>query len=131
MNIHTNPFIQNTPVARVAKLKNVIKRHKKLVIGVDFDDTLRCYRTDMFFAEVTQAVVKAYNAGHVICIWTANEDTDMVKAALKEQGIKYHHFNESPLNKGAVKPHFNLLLDDNAGLADAFNQLLEILDLEE
>lgn len=36
MNIHTNPFIQSTPVARVAKLKNVIKRHKKLVIGVDF-----------------------------------------------------------------------------------------------
>jgi hypothetical protein len=38
------------------------------------------------------------------------------------------YFNTSPINPDAQKPHFNLLLDDSAGLNEALDLFKTFLD---
>ena len=46
----------------------------------------------------------------------------------KHFGIEPDYVNESPLIKGTKKPFFNLLLDDRAGLEEAYTLLVNVID---
>ena len=108
---------------------NAYQEHGSLIIGVDFDHTIRCPITGMFYITVVDLLKKAHKQGHTICIWTANEDQTTVQAHLESVGIQYHHFNASPIleRPGIRKSHFNLLLEDTAGLSKAISTLTQFL----
>ena len=112
----------------LSRLKHQMSKHPSLIIGVDFDNTIRS--TDgTYYQDVINLVIKAYKQGHTICIWTANKFPLEVQADLALLGIHYDYFNDSPLpGWDSRKPHFNILLDDIAGLNEAYNTLNHLLD---
>lgn len=121
---HNNPF---TVPFRIAKLQALLKRHNHLIIGVDYDNTLRGYNSGEYYNDIIELVQRAKAQGHIICIWTANTSPDDVKKDLASIGIEHDYFNESPLFNDGRKPHFNILLDDVAGLHESYHTLDSIL----
>lgn len=121
-----NPNIHIT--TQVEKLLEQIRAHGSLVIGVDFDDTLYNRELDEPNEDMVDLVQRAKKAGHTICIWTANINEELVKTFCVDNSVEYDHYNDSPIAKtGARKAHFNLLLDDSAGLGYAITILETIL----
>ena len=90
----------------VAKLLKITKKHGKIIIGVDFDDTVYPYSDN----EIIKARCERVKKQEIMTLY----------------GIEPDHINCSPVQwfEGCRKPFFNLLLDDNAGL----NEALDILD---
>ena len=126
----TNPLIQTPPYSNpvlAEKLLKTIKKHKTLVIGVDYDNTIQDYNSKYFYEDIIDLVKLAKSKGHTICIWTANTQPTIVKMMLAYQGIPYDYFNNSPLMNNSRKPHFNILLDDVAGLNEAYHTLNHVL----
>ena len=126
----TNPFIQNPPYVNqhlAKRLQSAINKYGSLVIGVDYDNTLQDYNSKYFYEDITALVKKAKAKGHTICIWTANTQPTVVKMMLAYQGIPYDLFNNSPIMNERRKPHFNILLDDIAGLNEAYHTLNYVL----
>ena len=126
----TNPLIQTPPYSNpelAEKLLKTIKKHKTLVIGVDYDNTLQDYNSKYFYEDIVDLVKLAKSKGHIICIWTANTQPTIVKMMLAYQGIPYDYFNNSPIMYSSRKPHFNILLDDIAGLNEAYHTLNYVL----
>ena len=126
----TNPLIQTPPYSNpvlAEKLLKTIKKHKTLVIGVDYDNTLQDYNSKYFYEDIIDLVKLAKSKGHTICIWTANTQPTIVKMMLAYQGIPYDYFNNSPIMNSSRKPHFNILLDDVAGLNEAYHTLNYVL----
>lgn len=66
------------------------------------------------------SILLLYNTNYII----ENGKTDYCK----HFGIEPDYVNESPLIKGTKKPFFNLLLDDRAGLKEAYTLLIKIID---
>lgn len=128
--MQSNPFIQYPPYINqhlANKLRSVIRRHSKLVIGVDFDNTIQDPANKDIYQDIAQLVKLAHSKGHIICIWTANSSPHIVELILKYNNIPYDYFNNSPLMNNLRKPHFNLLLDDIAGLNETYHTLSHIL----
>ena len=42
--------------------------------------------------------------------------------------MNFSYYNHSPINPSSFKPHFNILLDDSAGLNESMELLCEFLD---
>ena len=79
--MQSNPFIQYPPYINqylANKLRSVIKRHSKLVIGVDFDNTIQDPANKNIYQDIAQLVRLAHSKGHIICIWTANSSPHIV-----------------------------------------------------
>ena len=113
------------------RLKKIIRNYEKfsnIVVGVDFDFTL----VDAVTNETYQDIVKILKRGQrnevIYCIWTANDNNDYVKSKWLEADLEFHYYNESPINPGSRKPHFNILLDDSAGLKEALDLFVSFLD---
>ena len=126
----TNPFIQNPPYVNqhlANRLQSAINKYGSLVIGIDYDNTIQDYNSKYFYEDITRLVKKAKAKGHTICIWTANTQPTIVKLMLAYQGIPYDLFNNSPIMNERRKPHFNILLDDIAGLNEAYHTLNHVL----
>lgn len=50
------------------------------------------------------------------------------KRYCEELGIRVDYINESPILTGAKKPYYNILLDDRAGLLEAFDNLSFVVE---
>ena len=125
-----NPLIQTPPYSNpvlAEKLLKTVKKHKTLVIGVDYDNTIQDYNSKHFYEDIVDLVKLAKAKGHIICIWTANTQPTIVKMMLAYQGIPYDYFNNSPIMNSSRKPHFNILLDDITGLNEAYHTLNYVL----
>jgi hypothetical protein len=114
----------------VNKLIETYKQHGKIVVGVDFDDTVFPYTNSKFIEDRCKKVrelLLEIKEMISICLYTVSD----------EQTLKYKHhimiqygldpdfINDSPVSpwKGSKKLFFNILLDDKAGL----NETIEIL----
>lgn len=115
-------------INRVNKLLGLYERHSQIVIGVDFDhmlvDSDNNYK---LHSDIVPILKEAQRLKLVLCLWTANPEEDVIKARWAEAGLKIDYYNESPLGTGTIKPHFNLLLDDCAGLGQALEILVEFM----
>lgn len=113
---------------RLEKLKTTSDKFS-LVIGVDFDftlvDSLNNYK---LYQDIVELLRAAHEVGFTLCIWTANEDTNLVLTKWKEAELTWTHYNISPINPNADKPHFNILLDDSAGLQQSIALLVELIN---
>lgn len=120
-----NPFTQ-TP-NRVAKLLEQYNTHNSIVIGVDFDFTIYDPITHTVHTDIINLLLQAEQLNCKLCLWTANlSRIPYILDVCKQHGLDFKYINESPIHieHEVVKPHFNLLLDDTAGLGQA----VEILE---
>ena len=113
----------------VQKLFEQYKRHKNILIAVDYDDTLHDYHKKGYaFPKVVEILRECSELGLTIILYTGNEDIEGALAYLKEQGIRVDHVNCSPIESHKKKPYFNILLDNNAGLGQAYEILRIVVD---
>ena len=121
----------------LTKLLVAEKKYGKIVVGVDFDDTIfpldhNPYNVNRC-SKVRSLVLQLQTQNRAnLCLWTVAEDWSMMykKHISKEYGIKFNYFNESPIVHGTDirKPHFNILLDDKAGLNETIKILEEFIN---
>jgi hypothetical protein len=117
-------------------------KYDTLYIGFDFDNTIWDYdkyknaydssNTDAMHKEVVDTLKLAKQMGLKLCLWTScpsEEEENLKVQVCKDWGIEPDYINWSPLSPGAKKPHFNLLLDDKAGLESAIQILCKLIVL--
>ena len=106
-------------------------KHGNLIIGVDFDDTIYdCHANGYVFPVTIDVLKEAQALGCKLCVWTANADKALVHSVWADLGLTINYYNESPIkfHDNQVKPYFNLLLDDRAGLSDALYSLITVVE---
>ena len=109
-----NPHIHINYV--LEKLLEQRNAHGSIILGVDFDNTLYNNALDEPHHDIVALIKQAKAKGFTICVWTANKDRKFVDKFYEDNGLTYDYYNDSPIYTGAEKKHFNLLLDDTAGL---------------
>lgn len=126
-------FIEDEDLA-CFRLVNEYTKHNNIIIGVDFDDTIHdtfnrgLLNTGELISILKDLQIK-YNC--TLCVWTANPDEQKVRAYWEIEGLRIDAYNESPLKSekfNNVKPYFNVLLDDRAGLDSTFKQIKHLRD---
>lgn len=132
----------NHPYNEDGQLKRLVEEYKKyetIYIAFDFDNTIWKHdeyknqyedNHDAVHWDVVNMLKKARELGMKLCLWTScyNDEEEQLKADLcKAWGIDPDYINWSPLSPKAKKPHFNLLLDDRAGLESGYNVLRRLI----
>lgn len=115
----------------IEKLIKIYKEHGKIIVGVDFDDTLFTFdKNNKQLHENVRKLLLDIKSKIILCLFTvADKQSLTYKEYIMEHcwDIKPHYINESPVKKwgNSVKPYFNILLDDKAGLPYTYNILNE------
>lgn len=111
------------------KLRAVYEEHGKIIIGVDFDDTIFSLEKETEQScQLVRKLLKECVPFSTICLYTVadNQSLSYKVALMREWGFKPDFINESPVKLGnGDKPFFNILLDDKAGLKEAYETLEE------
>ena len=115
------------------QLKAQFKKHGRLYIAYDFDDTV--WATGPYDnCRKVPHLIRVWRPYSYLILFTArdNEDLPMITDFLKRKNIPYdevgkntdltsnHYKNNSP------KPYFNILLDDKAALPMTYNMLVQL-----
>jgi hypothetical protein len=102
------------------------KKHKQLIIAVDFDDTVYDYHSQGTNHQMTLELLKeCSDLGFHMVIWTASVPT---RYEMMLEFFKMHKINIASINKNPIdlpfgnngKMYYNILLDDRAGLYSAY-----------
>lgn len=112
------------------RLKADYKIHKKLFVAFDYDNTVFDYHhLGINYIKIIKLLRVCSQLGFILILFTANEGEDLNKAKeyLKENNIPYDLINENPIMK-TRKPYYNILLDDRAGLKEAYTHLKKLTD---
>lgn len=111
------------------KLKKVYKTHGKIIIGLDFDNTIfPLQHENVDICDKVKKLIKECQVYSTICLYTVadNKELSYKLEILKCWGIRVDYANESPIKLGnGDKPYFNILLDDKAGLNETYKILNE------
>lgn len=110
------------------------QEHGKIIIALDFDDTISPWKFDKpeWFAEVIQVVKDCQDTGAFVIIHSACAPSryDYIKEYCESKGIKIDSFNQNPIPLpygNVTKPYANIYLDDRAGLDQALYILTQAL----
>ena len=127
--LHRHPFTYDRCQRR---LIDEYDKHKKLVIGFDFDNTIfDTHQLGFDYSEIIDLLRECKAIGFILCLYTSEDDEEMLRLKIQyceAQGIKPEFINESPLMNGTEKPFFNILLDDRAGLEMAYSMLKYVVE---
>lgn len=110
----------------VARLLQEYKLHKQLIVAVDFDDTVFDFHKQGYhYDRIIDLLKRCQNLGFYIMMYTAQHPDNYDKSCeyLKEKGINVHCVNKNPVKMEFGhhgKPWFSILLDDRAGLGQAY-----------
>jgi hypothetical protein len=117
------------------KLLDVYEAHGKIIVGVDFDDTIFPMvdgreETEVRARWLRETLRQLLEGGAIVlCLYTVADPQSMIykEALMDEWKIPPHWVNNSPVSpRGKCnKPFFNILLDDKAGLNEAVEVLKE------
>lgn len=124
-----HPFIEE---ACKERLLNEYEKYKCLYIAYDFDNTIFDYHNGGGdYTEVINLLRRASEAGFKLILFTA--ETDVIKLQWKinyvrDLGIRTDYINYFPVIPTSIKPYYNILLDDRAGLESSYNNLKAVLD---
>ena len=112
----------------VDRLKREYQEHGKLIVAFDFDNTVFDYHNDKLDLQpVISLLKKCSDLGFVMCLYTLSDRIIYKSDWVKHLGIRVDYINDSPVLRHKVKPYFNILLDDRAGLSASYNILLTTL----
>lgn len=110
-------------------LKEQYKRHGKIIVAFDFDDTISPFRGQS--CEMTRQLIRDLRPyAHLICFTARNpEELEMVKCSLTKNDIPFDYINKEFDGSEIIgkKIYFNQLLDDKAGLYESYCLLREFL----
>lgn len=124
----TIPF--NTDRCKKRLLKEY-KSYGNLIIAFDFDNTVFDYHnTGDDYSDIIELLKTCSEKNMILVLFTVTTNEEELRSKinyLENCGIYPNYINESPLFKGSVKPYYNLLLDDRAGLESAIEQLNYVL----
>lgn len=114
------------------RLLREYKTHGNLLIAFDFDNTVFDYHnTGDDYSYTIDLLRTCQNIGMSLILFTVDNEPEKIKKKvdyLESKGIYPRYINESPLYKGSVKPYYNILLDDRAGLEEACEILMFVLN---
>lgn len=110
------------------------EQYGKIIIAVDFDDTISPFRyndeeAQLLYNKVWNLLELSYQTGaFIVCHTSCNPDRyDEIKGLFQKNGITDVYINETPIDlpygqKGS-KVYANIFLDDRAGLNEALEML--------
>lgn len=104
--------------------------HGTLVVAYDFDNTVFDYhKKGNSYNDVIKALQDAKEIGCYMICFTAAENSDFVKQYLLDNNIPCDALNENPpfFKSDQRKIYFNTLLDDRAGLIQAYTELKKLI----
>lgn len=106
-------------------------QHKKIIVAVDFDDTVSAWNFNQEFIKSNGVIplLKTINKHAHIVVFTACdwERYGEIYEFFEENGVKISTINKNPIHLpygNTNKIYYNIFLDDRAGL----NQAIEILE---
>ena len=112
------------------RLRKDYLEHKSLFVAYDYDNTVYDYHNLGINYDKIISLLKVCKAlGFTLILFTGNEGEklEIIKRDLKEREIPFDLINENPLMP-TRKPYYNILLDDRAGLKEAYNYLKKLTD---
>lgn len=123
----------------IDRLKREYQEHGKLIIGLDFDNTIYDYYEEGLDLEpVIELLRKCKDLGFIMCLHSlVPQNADMTAYDKREYceklGIKVDFINSSPVLTDQDsfvpnKPFYSILLDDRAGLSASYNILKTTLE---
>jgi len=119
----------------VKRLYNEYKKHPRLIVACDFDDTVFDYHGGGENHErVLQLLRDCKKHNFYVVVWTASDPLRFpeMRTFLSDRGIKIDSINENPIPLpfgNHKKIYYNILLDDRAGLNSAVDTLETLLFL--
>ena len=121
----THPF--NAKSCR-KRLLEELNRYKSLYIGLDFDNTIYDFHhKGGNYQQVIDLLKKCSDLGHKIILCSCETNPLRLKEKVnycKAMGISIFAVNSNPeVLTGSHKPYYSILLDDRAGLEEAYNTL--------
>lgn len=130
IRIKMDPFTSVYKV--VERLHKEYNKHPKLIVAVDFDDTVYDFhKQGTQHTRVLDVLRKCNEFGFYVVLWTAStpERFNFMKEYMEEKQVHIDAINENPIPLpfgNHKKIYYNILLDDRAGLGQALDAL-EIL----
>lgn len=112
------------------RLKADYLEHKSLFVAFDYDNTVFDYHSKgIDYSEIIKLLQECKALGFTMILFTGNEGDklDVILQDCKDRNIPVDLVNENPLMK-TRKPYYNILLDDRAGLIEAFHLLKKLTD---
>lgn len=112
------------------RLKQDYLVHKSLFVAFDYDNTVFDYHSQgINYSKIIDLLIVCKSLGFTMILFTGNEGDklDVIKKDLSSRNIPFDLINENPLMK-TRKPYYNILLDDRAGLKEAYNNLKKLTD---
>jgi len=128
----TDPFTSTSKI--VQRLHKEYKKHPKLIIAVDFDDTVYDFHGGgAHHDRVQQALLKCNELGFYVVLWTASapERFAFMREYMQDIGVHISAINENPIELpfgNHKKMYYNILLDDRAGLGQSLDALEIFMD---
>ena len=113
------------------RLISEYEKYETLVVAFDFDNTVYDFdNAGLEFTDVISLLRDLKKIGCYLIVFTANEDEAFVKKYCKEMNIPFDAINENPpFHKSkSRKIYYNILLDDRAGLKEAYDHLKMLLN---
>lgn len=131
----TDPFTKNYNC--VQRLLKEYQKHPKLIVAVDFDDTVYDFHNKgNSHEEVWDVLRRCDKLGFYIVCFTASLPVrfSSIEKHFESKGVKLSSINKNPIplpfgNHGKI--YYNILLDDRAGLGSALETLQTALFLIE
>lgn len=133
MNIFNDIELNSVKDFYIKKLINTWIKYKKIIICVDFDQTILPYEGFEYklCENVVDTIKMAQNLGAYLILYICRDD-ECLNQALKycnSVGLKFDDINPTkPFQEGySLKPMYNILLDDKAGLPYTLDILQEAI----
>lgn len=104
-------------------------KHKSLFVAFDFDNTVfDFFNEGHTYPKMEELLILAKAKGCKLILFTGNEGERLkeITQYCKDHGYEPDFINENPFQP-TRKPFYNILLDDRAGLIDAYNLLNAVL----
>ena len=112
------------------RLKQDYAVHKSLFVAYDYDNTVFDYHNQgINYDKIIDVLRTCKSLGFTLLLFTGNEGEklEIIKKDLRARKVPFDLINENPLMK-TRKPYYNILLDDRAGLKEAYNTLKKLTD---
>ena len=121
----------------VQRLYKEYREHKKLIVAVDFDDTVFDFKNNNDTHDKMWKLLKRCQEQefYIVCFTASSDERyPFITEHFQNFGINISSINKNPIplkfgNHGKI--YYNILLDDRAGLKCAMETLTAVLNLVE